>query len=609
MPSFIVATKGQLIFNKKDKAEQLGITVAGYKVTNTRQPKKEEFSQFLEEFEKFCIANNRAQCDTLLFTGSHGESNPPPFFNNLREEQIDLIIKTAKDNNVTFDHIVADCCCAPYGLNRLKGLLADGGELIGDRTTSTNHWNHSTIMDDIDIATSGEELMHNAIKRSLNNYNAPLIVTRNKDEFTSHGTNIEEVFAKKGEQYEAFLGHIPSRAEIDVIFPEDAHLLKNDLIVSKALFKFTEFDTRAEMITLREARLAKIAQVPVDVIPTADEAQAAADAELARTMPREESLDLVPMEESDISSISALDLRVFPDEDPLGEDRLLNVCKKGFSSVIKSSATNQPVGYVFVNPTGKKLWVDNIGVSPDHTRKGIGKRLLNKVINLADKENKEVGLQVRASNKGAISLYTKAGFQITSAGSTWLTMARAPQLILQSNAAVEAQIAADAELARTLTLEEPVEAQIAADAELARKLTQVDAKTTNSKRLLISKFDECLGEIDKKCESLEKRGEVSASTQAREYLNNLKTYRNEFKDGNISRDNFKSKCLEQLDQVKSSLLANHRGFLSKIFNSLLNLLGVKTDTEQKFKNLQKTFFKKELDEVVNNNKNGFVSKP
>ncbi|BCA94652.1 hypothetical protein TUM19329_10130 [Legionella antarctica] len=378
------------------------------------------------EFTAFCKTNKDKNCDTLLFTGGHGESNNPPFFNNLRKAQIDKIIKVAKDNNVTFDHIVADCCCAPYGLNQLKGLLADGGELIGDRTTSTSHWNHTHIMMNIDSATSGKKLMLDAMKYSLISYNAPLVVIRDKNEYTELGTSIDEVYKTKAEQYRNFFGgRLVSKAEIDGLFPEDALLINNDMKSSAKIFTFTEFDDRQEMIKSRDSRLAAKAEET----PIVEQVAPVVEAGLEIEKP-EETFDLVSMEVSDIATISVLDKKIFPDEEPLGDDRLRSVCQKGVSSVIKSHTTDEIVGYVFVNVSSSKLWIDNIGVSLDYTRRGLGSRLLNAVLERADKENKDIGLQVRSTNQGAIALYKKLGFNIQSSDATWAQMARAPQPVV-----------------------------------------------------------------------------------------------------------------------------------------------------------------------------------
>lgn len=73
-------------------------------------------------------------------------------------------------------------------------------------------------------------------------------------------------------------------------------------------------------------------------------------------------------------------------------------------------------GYILGSVNGDYGYIDNLAVSPEHRRQGIGEMLLNKFFEYA--ENSEyccgVSLEVRESNLPAISLYRKTGF--TEAG-------------------------------------------------------------------------------------------------------------------------------------------------------------------------------------------------
>lgn len=71
------------------------------------------------------------------------------------------------------------------------------------------------------------------------------------------------------------------------------------------------------------------------------------------------------------------------------------------------------VGYVVASVRGKEGHVISIAVHPDQRRKGIGEGLLKAVLKiLLERMVSSIILEVRRSNKAAISLYEKMGFRI-----------------------------------------------------------------------------------------------------------------------------------------------------------------------------------------------------
>ena len=56
-------------------------------------------------------------------------------------------------------------------------------------------------------------------------------------------------------------------------------------------------------------------------------------------------------------------------------------------------------------------YVTNIAVLPEHRRLGIGKKILEFVIQKSKDELEFISLEVRVSNHAAISLYEKLGFK------------------------------------------------------------------------------------------------------------------------------------------------------------------------------------------------------
>ncbi len=70
------------------------------------------------------------------------------------------------------------------------------------------------------------------------------------------------------------------------------------------------------------------------------------------------------------------------------------------------------VGYVSMNTALDEGYINNIAVKGDFRRQGIADRLLNSLYKKAEKLNLAfLSLEVRASNKNAISLYQKAGYK------------------------------------------------------------------------------------------------------------------------------------------------------------------------------------------------------
>ena len=76
---------------------------------------------------------------------------------------------------------------------------------------------------------------------------------------------------------------------------------------------------------------------------------------------------------------------------------------------------NRCVGWCDAMPKTDKIGYLGTGLLPEYREQGIGKQLIGKVINLSrDYGYQQIELDVRSSNKRAIHVYEKLGFQIAS---------------------------------------------------------------------------------------------------------------------------------------------------------------------------------------------------
>ncbi len=74
-------------------------------------------------------------------------------------------------------------------------------------------------------------------------------------------------------------------------------------------------------------------------------------------------------------------------------------------------AGQEPIGYGILSVAAGEAHVLNVCVAPEHQGRGLGRRLLGRLLDLARWHRVErVFLEVRPSNPVAIGLYERAGF-------------------------------------------------------------------------------------------------------------------------------------------------------------------------------------------------------
>ena len=86
-----------------------------------------------------------------------------------------------------------------------------------------------------------------------------------------------------------------------------------------------------------------------------------------------------------------------------------SICLGAFEADVEDGAL---VGYLIVSRYVDAWHVMNVAVAPDHRRRGIAARLLNELFERTEDDGRRgYTLEVRVSNKDAISLYERLGFR------------------------------------------------------------------------------------------------------------------------------------------------------------------------------------------------------
>lgn len=93
----------------------------------------------------------------------------------------------------------------------------------------------------------------------------------------------------------------------------------------------------------------------------------------------------------------------------------------------------KPAGYVIFEKVFDEGHITNLAVGKGNRRQGIASRLIRSALDLARRENvREVFLEVRESNREAISLYLKFGFSEIGRRKKYYPKANEDALILHS---------------------------------------------------------------------------------------------------------------------------------------------------------------------------------
>jgi ribosomal-protein-alanine N-acetyltransferase len=112
----------------------------------------------------------------------------------------------------------------------------------------------------------------------------------------------------------------------------------------------------------------------------------------------------------DLPEIEDIERRAY--KTPWSRSMFASELAKGTSICLGAFEGDQLVGYI-VNSRYVDAWhVMNVAVDPDYQRRGIATRLLERLFELTDEDDgRGYTLEVRVSNREAIRLYEKLGFE------------------------------------------------------------------------------------------------------------------------------------------------------------------------------------------------------
>jgi [ribosomal protein S18]-alanine N-acetyltransferase len=115
-----------------------------------------------------------------------------------------------------------------------------------------------------------------------------------------------------------------------------------------------------------------------------------------------------PMREADLPAVHALEQRAYPY--PWTRGIFVDCLRAGYECWVMES-DGALLGYAVLSVAAGEAHVLNVCVAPERQGEGLGRRMLQRLVELARWHRAErVFLEVRPSNPVAIALYDSAGF-------------------------------------------------------------------------------------------------------------------------------------------------------------------------------------------------------
>lgn len=121
------------------------------------------------------------------------------------------------------------------------------------------------------------------------------------------------------------------------------------------------------------------------------------------------NVTVAKMSENDILAVCKVEESCF--SVPFKENDLRSYLENPIWNLLVAKIDNTVVGYISYIVIGDEADLVNIAVLPEYRGKKVGQALLHELVMDADsRELQYIHLEVRASNRVAINLYTKYGF-------------------------------------------------------------------------------------------------------------------------------------------------------------------------------------------------------
>ncbi len=120
-------------------------------------------------------------------------------------------------------------------------------------------------------------------------------------------------------------------------------------------------------------------------------------------------INLRPMQRGDVTAITLIETRIFPDPWPaVAFEEELSRDNGGMIVAENKGIITGYIGYIIA---AGEAQIINVGVAPEFRGKSIAKRLLSHIFEIAKRADCEyIFLDVRPSNAAAINLYSRFGF-------------------------------------------------------------------------------------------------------------------------------------------------------------------------------------------------------
>ena len=140
-------------------------------------------------------------------------------------------------------------------------------------------------------------------------------------------------------------------------------------------------------------------------------------------------IEILPLQIDALDAIDAIERRAYPT--PWSRAMFSGELTKPSGRCYGAYDDDQLIAYLIVSRYPDAWHVMNLAVDPDHWRKGIGRRLLERLFEDTERDlERGITLEVRVSNAAAIRLYRSLGFQPTGIRRGYYTDNREDALIM-----------------------------------------------------------------------------------------------------------------------------------------------------------------------------------